>query len=164
VCAVCNGYPGKHTCTPLIDVESLRMKIEIPEFKKLVYEMVVPIRWGDMDAMNHLNNAMYFRYLETVRIEWMSSIGCGPDAAGEGPVIVNAFCNFYNQLQYPGDVLIKMYVSDPGRTTFETWGTMELTRERGLVCAAGGATTIWVDFPAQKAKTLPDWLRQVVSS
>ena len=140
------------------------MKFEIPEFKKLVYEMVVPIRWGDMDAMNHLNNAMYFRYLETVRIEWMSSIGCAPDAAGEGPVIVNAFCNFYKQLQHPADVLIKMYVSDPGRTTFETWGTMELTSQLEVICAAGGATTIWVDFPIQKAKTLPDWLRQIVSA
>ncbi|PZQ66342.1 MAG: thioesterase, partial [Variovorax paradoxus] len=29
------------------------MKIEIPETKKLVYEMVIPIRWGDMDAMGH---------------------------------------------------------------------------------------------------------------
>lgn len=138
------------------------MKFEIPESKKLVYEMVVPIRWGDMDAMNHLNNAMYFRYLETVRIEWMSSIGCSPDSAGEGPVIVNAFCNFYKQLQYPADVLIKLYVSDPGRTTFETWCTMELTNQPGVICAAGGATTIWVDFPIQKAKTLPDWLRQII--
>ncbi len=74
------------------------MKLEIPEAKKLVFEMVIPVRWGDMDAMNHLNNAMYFRYLETVRIEWMNSIGCAPDASGEGPVIVNAFCNFYKQL------------------------------------------------------------------
>ena len=115
---VYGGDIGKHTCTPLIDFLRLSMKFEIPEAKKLVYEMVVPIRWGDMDAMNHLNNAMYFRYLETVRIEWMNSIGCAPDSAGEGPVIVNAFCNFYKQLQYPGDVLIKMYVSDPGRTTF----------------------------------------------
>jgi len=61
-------------------------------------------------------------------------------------------------------VLIKMYVSDPGRTTFETWGTMELVGTPDVICAAGGATTIWVDFPAQKAKALPDWLRQVVSA
>ena len=140
------------------------MKFEIPEAKKLVFEMCIPIRWGDMDAMNHLNNTVYFRYLETIRIEWMRSIGCQPDASGEGPVIVNAFCNFYKQLEYPGDVLIKMYVSDPGRTTFETWGTMERADKPGVICAAGGATTIWVDFPAQKAKTLPDRLRQVVSS
>ena len=138
------------------------MKLEIPESKKLVYEMVIPIRWGDMDAMNHLNNTLYFRYLEIIRIEWMRSIGCMPDAAGEGPVIVNAFCNFYKQLEYPGDVLIKMYVSSPARTTFETWGTMERADSPGVVYAAGGATTIWVDFPLQKAKTLPDWLRRVV--
>ena len=138
------------------------MKFEIPEAKKLVYEMLIPIRWGDMDAMNHLNNTVYFRYLETIRIDWMHSIGCQPDALGEGPVIVNAFCNFYKQLEYPGDVLTKMYVSDPGRTTFETWGTMERADKLGVICAAGGATTIWVDFPAQKAKTLPDWLRKLV--
>jgi acyl-CoA thioester hydrolase len=136
------------------------MKIEIPENKKLVHEMRIPIRWGDMDAMNHVNNTIYFRYLETIRIDWMRSIGCQPDPQGEGPVIVNAFCNFYKQLEYPGDVLVKMYVSDPGRSTFETWGTMEKAEEPGAICAAGGATTIWVNFPAQKSASMPDWLRQ----
>lgn len=166
------------------------MKIEIPEKKKLVYEMRIPIRWGDMDAMNHVNNTSYFRYLETCRIDWLNSIGCGfwgqsqnsphphsgaaawtggfaklvsdPDSQ-EGPVIVNAFCNFYKQLEYPGEVLMKMFVSDPGRTTFESWGTMERADQPGVIYAAGGATTIWVDFRTQKAKTLPDWLRLLVS-
>jgi acyl-CoA thioester hydrolase len=139
------------------------MKYEIPEQKKLVYEMTIPIRWADMDAMNHLNNGTYFRYLEICRIEWMRSIGFLPDPSGDGMVIVNAFCNFYQQLEYPGNVLTKMYVSDPGRTTFETWGTMERAEQPGVVHAAGGATIIWVDFPKQKSKALPDWLRQLVS-
>ncbi len=139
------------------------MKIEIPEKKKLVFEMTIPIRWGDMDAMNHVNNGVYFRYLETVRIEWMRSVGCQPDPGGEGPLIVNAFCNFYKQLEYPGDVLIRMYVSDPARTTFESWATMERADLPGVIHAAGGATTIWVNFPQQKAVTLPDWMRKLVS-
>ena len=139
------------------------MKIEIPQKKKLVYEMLIPIRWGDMDAMNHLNNASYFRYLETCRIDWMYSINAVPNADGEGPIIVNAFCNFYKQLEYPGDVRIKMFVSDPGRTTFESWATMERVDQPGVIFAAGGATTIWVDFPTQKAAALPDWLRTIVS-
>ena len=139
------------------------MKINIPENKKLVHEMRVPIRWGDMDAMGHVNNGSYFRYLETVRIDWMYSIGCAPDPKGEGPVIVNAFCNFYKQLEYPGDVLVKMYVSDPGRTTFESWGTMERVDQPGLIYAAGGATTIWIDFPSQKAANLPEWMRSLVT-
>ena len=136
------------------------MKIEIPEKKKLVHEMRIPIRWGDLDAMNHVNNTIYFRYLEIARIDWMSSIGCQPDPQGEGPVIVNAFCSFYKQLEYPGEVLLKMYVSDPGRSTFESWGTMERADDPGVIYAAGGATTVWVNFPAQKSAPLPDSMRR----
>lgn len=139
------------------------MKIEIPQQKKLVYEMRIPIRWGDMDALNHVNNATYFRYLETVRVDWLYSLAALPKTDGEGPVIVNAFCNFYKQLAYPGEVLIKLYTSDPARTTFETWATMARTDQPDVVCAAGGATTIWVDLPQQKAVDLPQWLRTVVS-
>ena len=139
------------------------MKIDIPDQKKLVFETHIAVRWGDMDAMGHVNNATYFRYMETARIDWFRSIGCVPDAQGEGPVIVNAFCNFYRQFEYPDDVLLKMYVSDPGRTTFESWATMEKVAEPGVVCAAGGATTIWVNFPQQKAVGLPDWIRTIIS-
>jgi acyl-CoA thioester hydrolase len=139
------------------------MRIELPEQKKLVHEMVIPIRWGDMDAMGHVNNTIYFRYLETIRIDWFRSIGCEPNPQGQGPVIVNAFCNFYKQLEYPGDVRLKMFVSDPARTTFESWGTMELDTHPGVIFAAGGATTIWVDFPSQKAISMPDWMRALVS-
>ena len=138
------------------------MRLELPQQKKLIYQMTIPIRWGDMDAMGHLNNTSYFLYMETCRIDWMHGAGCLPDSQGEGPVIVNAFCNFYKQLEYPGEVLMKMYVSDPGRTTFESWATMERAQQPGTPCAAGGATIIWVDFPAQKATTLPDWISRLI--
>ncbi|MEX8193944.1 acyl-CoA thioesterase [Comamonas guangdongensis] len=137
------------------------MKIELPEQKKQVYETRFPVRWGDMDAMGHVNNAQYFRYLETARIDWMRSIGLNPDPSGQGPVIVNAFCNFYQQLSYPDEVLLKMFVSDPARTTFETWATMERVAQPGVICAAGGGTVIWVDFPRQKAADLPGWIRSM---
>ncbi|MCY7317538.1 MAG: acyl-CoA thioesterase [Ramlibacter sp.] len=137
------------------------MKIEIPANKKLVFELTMPIRWGDMDAMGHVNNTSYFRYLEIIRIEWARSIGCQPDPTGDGIVIVNAFCNFYRQLEYPGDVLIKMYVSDVGRSSFETWATMERADAPGAIYADGGATTVWVNFPAQKSVPLPDRLRAI---
>jgi len=135
------------------------MKLELPEKKKLVHEVVVPIRWGDMDAMGHVNNTLYFRYLEIARIDWARAIGCQPDPQGEGIVIVNAFCNFIKQLEFPGDVRLKMYVSDPGRSSFETWGTMERPDDPGVVYATGGATTVWVNFPQQKSVPLPDWIR-----
>lgn len=135
------------------------MRIEIPEKKKLVHEMEIPIRWGDMDAMGHVNNAVYFRYLEISRVEWLRSVGGPPDPNGEGPVIVNAFCNFYKQLEFPGTLLAKHYVANPGRSSFDAFVTLERADQPGVIHAAGGATTVWVNFRQQKSLPLPDWLR-----
>ena len=138
------------------------MRLELPEAKTFTFEMVIPIRWGDMDAMGHVNNTVYFRYLEIIRIEWMHSVGGAPNPQGEGPVIVNAFCNFHKQLEYPGDITVRMYASDPGRSSFESWATIERVDDPGVVYASGGATTVWVDFPRQKSVAMPDWFRALV--
>ena len=55
------------------------MKLELPEKKKLVYTLTLPIRWGDMDAMGHVNNTLYFRYMETIRIDWFKAINALPN-------------------------------------------------------------------------------------
>ena len=131
------------------------MRISIPEEKKLVHEMIMPIRWGDMDAMGHINNVSYFRYLETCRIDWMSKQNMPANPHGDGMVIVNAFCNFYKELVYPGNISMKMYVSNIGEKTCDTWCTLEREDQPGSIYAAGGATLIWVDFLQKKAKSFP---------
>ena len=139
------------------------MRFELPADKKLVYEMRLPIRWGDMDAMGHVNNTVYFRYLEVVRLDWLFSLGVSPNPQGVGPVIVNAFCNFVRQLEFPGDVQARLYVAAPGRSSFETYTTLERADKPGMVCAEGGAKTVWTDFQAQKSVPLPDWMRAVLA-
>ena len=138
------------------------MRFDLPEDKKLTLEMTIPIRWGDMDAMGHVNNTVYFRYFETIRIEWFARIGCVPNPAGEGIVIVNAFCNFIKQFEFPGEVLARHYVAKLGRTSFETYVTMERTDAPGVVYATGGAKAVWVDFPKQKSAAVPEWLCALV--
>ena len=133
------------------------MRFELPDLKKLVHEMTIPIRWGDMDAMRHVNNTVYLRYFETLRIEWMQSIGAAPDPDGEGPVIVNVFCNFIRQLEFPGSVLARHYVANPGRSSFDTYMTLEREDEAGVIHANGGATVVWVK--GGKSVALPQWLR-----
>ncbi len=139
------------------------MRIEVPREKKLTHEMVIPIRWGDMDAMGHVNNTIYFRYFEIVRLEWLFKVGAPTDPNGLGPVIVNAFCNFIRQLEFPGDVLAKHYVANPGRSSFDTFITLERTDHPGVIYAEGGSKTVWTDFKAQKSAPLPQWLRALVS-
>jgi acyl-CoA thioester hydrolase len=139
------------------------MRIEVPTDKKQTHEMVIPIRWGDMDAMGHVNNTIHFRYFEIVRIQWLFNVGAAPDPNGSGPVIVNAFCNFIRQLEFPGDVLAKHYVANPGRSSFDTFITLERTDTPGVIYAEGGSKTVWTDFKAQKSQPLPEWLRALVS-
>ncbi|MDB5949239.1 MAG: acyl-CoA thioesterase, partial [Massilia sp.] len=44
-----------------------------------VHVMRMPIRWGDMDAMGHVNNTVYFRYFEQARISWFDEVKAAPD-------------------------------------------------------------------------------------
>ncbi|WP_066261074.1 acyl-CoA thioesterase [Hydrogenophaga flava] len=138
------------------------MKLELPAEKRLVHEIVVPIRWGDMDAMGHVNNTIYFRYMEIARLDWFFGMGLPADPQGEGPVIVNAFCNFIRQFEFPGDVLVRTYVGTMGKTSFDTFHEMLRTDDPATVCANGGATVVWVDFPRQKSVPMSDHARALI--
>jgi len=136
------------------------MRLEIPAEKRLIHTMTIPIRWGDMDAMGHVNNTIYFRYMETARLQWMGDWGMPANPQGTGPIIVNAFCNFVRQLEYPGEVVVRSYVGALGQRSFDMYHEMLRTDGGDTVYANGGATVVWVDFPAQRSLALPDALRQ----
>jgi len=116
-----------------------------------------------MDAMGHVNNTVYFRYFEIARLDWIYRVGAAASpGAGQGPVIVNAFCNFLRQLEFPGDVLVRHYVANPGRSSFDTYLTLERTDEPGVVYAEGGAKTVWSDYAAKKSAPMPAWFRALL--
>ncbi len=123
----------------------------------------MPIRWGDMDAMGHVNNTVYFRYLEQARISWFESLGHGgKDADGRGPVIINANMTFIRQLRYPGDIEIRMYAGEPGRTSFETRMEIRRTDQPDVVYAEGGAKVVWCDYEAEKSVPVPPAIRALI--
>jgi len=112
------------------------------------------IRWSDMDMLGHVNNVVYFRYMEQARIEWLFSLGSTGSGyqSGQGPVIVNAHCNFNRPLIYPGDIEVKMWLGDAGRTSIGSY--YELTRDGG-VCADGAAKIVWIDLATGRPVPLP---------
>lgn len=130
----------------------------------LVFQMVIPIRWGDMDAMGHVNNTIYFRYMEQARISWFDAMGFNPNPLGQGPVIVNASCSFIKQFEYPGDVLVKHYLGAIGRSSFDTRVVMTRTDDPTVIYAEGAAKCVWIDFPAKKSKPLVDEIKQLIST
>jgi acyl-CoA thioester hydrolase len=142
------------------------MRIDIPEDKKQIHETTVSIRWGDMDSYRHINNTVYFRYMEQARIEWITSMGFSSIAEKEAMIMVNGFCNFYKQVSFPGILCIKTFVGAIGNSTVDLINTMELVspekRDAPVLCAAGGATMLWVDLEKNKSMPWPESILKVL--
>lgn len=133
--------------------------------KKQVHVMRQDIRWGDMDAFGHVNNTVYFRYMETARIAFLEDVAGPTDTSSEGPVIVTAYCTFSKQLKYPGQIEVRTFVGTPGRSSIEVTHEIRLVDENGeasVVHAEGGAKVVWVNYAAEKSVPLPEALKGLV--
>lgn len=130
-----------------------------PQGRKLAHVERIPIRWGDMDAMGHVNNTVYFRFMEQARISWFDRL-VPEDAAWQstGIVIVNASCNYKRALTYPGTVEVRLYVGAPGGASVPTF--YELLLEGDPVpYADGAAVVVFVDMATQRSKRIPQDIR-----
>jgi len=130
--------------------------------KKQVHVMRQDIRWGDMDAFGHVNNTVYFRYMETARIAFLEEVAGPTDTSSEGPVIVTAYCTFSKQLKYPGQIEVRTFVGTPGRSSIEVTHEIRLVDadgNAGVVHAEGGAKVVWVNYAAEKSVPLPEGLK-----
>ncbi len=127
-----------------------------PQSMVLSFVMRMPIRWGDMDAMGHVNNTIYFRYLEQTRISWFNQLGFVPDRNGQGPVIANAYCNFIRELVYPGLIECRQYLGEIGRSSFEALTVISRVDDPATQYATGGARVVWVDYPKRKSAPMPE--------
>lgn len=107
-----------------------------------------------MDALGHVNNTLYFRYMETARLEWFFELmGEGAYRTGEGIVIANAICNFRRPLVYPADVEVRMYLGKPGTTSVTSYYEIVAA---GVPYADGESRIVWIDLGTGRPRPLPD--------
>ena len=138
------------------------MKLPLPDTKYQIYDTVLSMRWGDMDAFAHLNNTLYVRYFEEARVRWLVEMRNSMQEGGTGPVVANVFTNFYRQLEYPAQLRVRLFVNGVGRSSCDMWMTIEHDGQPDIVVADGGCTMVWVNYAAGKAVALPDWVRDSV--
>lgn len=130
--------------------------------RKLIHVTHIDIRWGDMDAYEHVNNTVYFRYMEQARVEWLERVGYRCNARQEAPVIINASCTFLVPLSYPGVIEVRMFAGHVGRSSVPTHYELRLQGDDTL-CAEGAAKVVWMNPATGKSVPLPDALRRLVS-
>jgi acyl-CoA thioester hydrolase len=127
------------------------------EERKLAHVERIAIRWGDMDAMGHVNNTVYFRYMEQARIGWFDALVPAAEAWKDtGIVIANASCNFKRALNYPGTVEVRLLAGPPGGSSVPTFYELRVQDE---IYADGAATVVFIDMRSQKPIRIPEAIR-----
>ncbi|MCX9158410.1 acyl-CoA thioesterase [Niveibacterium sp. 24ML] len=128
----------------------------------LLHECLIPVRWGDQDALGHVNNTVFFRFMEQARVEWLDQQGFACDPANpQVPVIVHAACTFLQPINYPASVRVKLYVGEPGRSSIQT--RYELTDSLdGRLYATGEAKAVWISLNTGKSAPLPQKLLELI--
>ncbi|WP_434628147.1 acyl-CoA thioesterase [Chromobacterium sp. CV08] len=124
----------------------------------------IAMRWGDMDAVGHLNNTYYFRYLEQIRIEWLESIGFGIEPSGVGPVLADTRCSYRKALVYPATVEITIELEKLGGSSLKLRHRFYRQGDPDTVYASAEVTLVWVDYRAEKSVPIPDAIRAAITA
>ena len=111
--------------------------------------------------LGHVNNTVYFRYMEQARIEWLAAVSTGGSGfhQGHGPVIVNANCEFMIPLVYPGTVEVRMFLGDLGRTSMGSYYEIFMG---GRIYATGAARLVWIDLATGRPIPLPEQITTIL--
>jgi acyl-CoA thioester hydrolase len=130
------------------------------EERRLVHVERIAIRWGDMDAMGHVNNTVYFRYMEQARISWFDALVPREEAwSSTGIVVASTSCNFKRPLNYPGTVEVRVLLGAPGGSSLPTYYELAIG---DVLYADGEATVVFIDMEKQKPIRIPQKIREAI--
>ncbi len=131
-------------------------------FASFPFRVAIDVRWGDMDAYQHVNNAMYFRYMETARIAWFdqTTVRDALGSDGIGPVLRDTSCSFDAPVTHPDTLHIGVRMEPvpppPGRDAnrFMSYYAMYSEQQQRIV-ARGTALVVMMVLDTGRPVPLP---------
>ena len=127
------------------------------------YPIVVTtmVGWGDMDANSHVNNVIYFRYIEHARLRYFNELGFSAmqQESGIGPILSWTDCRFRRPLAYPDDVSIATRIRDIEADRF-VMDSIIVSHALKAVAAQGQQRVVVYDYRNNCKAPLPDVIRQ----
>ena len=131
------------------------------EYPVVIQQAVV---WGDMDAMRHVNNIVYFRYFENARLDYFRRLDWFryEDETGIGPIVSATQARFRRPLTYPDTILIgaRLLILEEDRFTLEHRLVSETLDD---VAATGQVTVVAYQYKEQRKTAIPDELRRRIA-
>lgn len=129
-----------------------------------VFSEVLAVRWGDMDALGHVNNTAFFTYCESARMAYFTKLriedhGAGPE---QGPVLATASCTFKEQVHYPATLVVEVRVGRIGRSSFTLHYEL-VDQAKGSSVASGESVVVWASYTGAGSLPIPEGIRTQLS-
>jgi acyl-CoA thioester hydrolase len=130
-----------------------------PSREDFAYFYPVQLRWGDMDALGHVNNVKFFTFDESARLAFFSEL-MRDDARfwkDYGMILARIECDFLAQLKPPGTLDVGFRLTRLGRSSLHTEAGMYF---KGQCMAITRAVVVWFDYVDNCPLPLPVDVRQ----
>jgi len=134
------------------------------------FAMVVelPILWGDMDALRHVNNTRYFAWFEAARIAYFDRLQAAPGGAGAGlgevgPILASTSCDYLRPVVYPGAVRIGARVTEIGTSSLRMEYAVCRADTPEDLCARGTSVIVLVRYATLEKVRVPDEVRAAIA-
>ena len=124
----------------------------------------VTVRWGDVDAYGHVNNAVYYAYVDTAVNEWLiREVGEDLRAGGDIGIVAETGCRFLREIDFPAEVEVGLVVTRLG-TSSVTYRFGVFTAGDDEARAVGTFVHVYVDRTTRRPSRIPDAVRLALSS
>lgn len=126
----------------------------------LLMRAPMSVRWRDLDAFNHVNNANYLTFLEEARLQWLQSLP-GPWVSEDvAPVLAAVQINYRRPIEWPEQLVVELYGERVGNTSVTIGHRIVAANDSGIVYCDGNAVLVWIDRLEGKPAPLPEAVRR----
>ena len=126
------------------------------------YALPVEVRFRDIDAMGHVNNAVYFSYMEQARMSYLRALGLMPERLDETPfILAEATCRFKAPVPFGMPLVVRVRVAEMRDSSFFMDYSIE-DQNTGRVMAIGRTVSVVYDYAASKSVPIPpEWRAKI---
>ncbi|MDR9419214.1 acyl-CoA thioesterase [Gracilimonas sp.] len=117
----------------------------------------IPVRFRDLDPLNHVNNALFNTYLEEARISFLGEVGQMQSQFTDGKTFVLVKCTieYLKQITFPANILVGTGVSEVGNSSITAFQGLYDEDSKDLLGVAE-STGVWFDINKQRPTRLPE--------
>ncbi len=124
--------------------------------RRVIARIAIQVRWGDLDAFNHVNNARYLSYLEEARVRWLASLpGISLDDR-IAPVLAASHVNFRRPIKWPNELMVELFAERAGDRSLSLGHRMLSAAHESVLYSDGSVVMVWVDRQTGKSVPLPE--------